>query len=251
MGGLIIVQFQQVSKFFDKHEALKNINLTFNEGETTVILGPSGSGKSTLLRCINLLERPEKGILIVGNQKVELNKPITQKNLLSIRQNTAMVFQSFNLFPHMKVLENVMEGPITVLKENKVAAREKANQLLDKVGLSHKTDQYPSQLSGGQQQRVAIARALAMEPQFLLFDEPTSALDPELEGEVLKVLKDLAVEGKSMIIVTHNLNFAREVADRILFLEHGEIVYDGKTETFFSANDNERIRQFIQSMQFI
>lgn len=250
MGGLIIVQFQQVSKFFDKHEALKNINLTFNEGETTVILGPSGSGKSTLLRCINLLERPEKGILIVGNQKVELNKPITQKNLLSIRQNTAMVFQSFNLFPHMKVLENVMEGPITVLKQNKVAAREKANQLLDKVGLSHKTDQYPSQLSGGQQQRVAIARALAMEPQFLLFDEPTSALDPELEGEVLKVLKDLAVEGKSMIIVTHNLNFAREVADRILFLEHGEIVYDGKTETFFSANDNERIRQFIQSMQF-
>lgn len=250
MGGLIIVQFQQVSKFFDKHEALKNINLTFNEGETTVILGPSGSGKSTLLRCINLLERPEKGILIVGNQKVELNKPITQKNLLSIRQNTAMVFQSFNLFPHMKVLENVMEGPITVLKQNKVAAREKANQLLDKVGLSHKTDQYPSQLSGGQQQRVAIARALAMEPQFLLFDEPTSALDPELEGEVLKVLKDLAEEGKSMIIVTHNLNFAREVADRILFLEHGEIVYDGKTETFFSANDNERIRQFIQSMQF-
>lgn len=251
MGGLIIVQFQQVSKFFDKHEALKNINLTFNEGETTVILGPSGSGKSTLLRCINLLERPEKGILIVGNQKVELNKPITQKNLLSIRQNTAMVFQSFNLFPHMKVLENVMEGPITVLKQNKVAAREKANQLLDKVGLSHKTDQYPSQLSGGQQQRVAIARALAMEPQFLLFDEPTSALDPELEGEVLKVLKDLAVEGKSMIIVTHNLNFAREVADRILFLEHGEIVYDGETETFFTANDNERIRQFIQSMQFI
>ncbi len=250
MGGLIIVQFQQVSKFFDKHEALKNINLTFNEGETTVILGPSGSGKSTLLRCINLLERPEKGILIVGNQKVELNKPITQKNLLSIRQNTAMVFQSFNLFPHMKVLENVMEGPITVLKQNKVAAREKANQLLDKVGLSHKTDQYPSQLSGGQQQRVAIARALAMEPQFLLFDEPTSALDPELEGEVLKVLKDLAEEGKSMIIVTHNLNFAREVADRILFLEHGEIVYDGKTETFFAANDNERIRQFIQSMQF-
>ncbi len=151
----------------------------------------------------------------------------------------------------MKVLENVMEGPITVLKQNKVAAREKANQLLSKVGLSHKTDQYPSQLSGGQQQRVAIARALAMEPQFLLFDEPTSALDPELEGEVLKVLKDLAEEGKSMIIVTHNLNFAREVADRILFLEHGEIVYDGETENFFTANDNERIRQFIQSMQFI
>ena len=229
---------------------MKNINLTFNEGETTVVLGPSGSGKSTLLRCINLLERPEKGILVVGNEKVELNKPITRKNLLSIRQNTAMVFQSFNLFPHMKVQENIMEGPITVLKQNKVTAKEKANKLLSKVGLSHKADQYPSQLSGGQQQRVAIARALAMEPQFLLFDEPTSALDPELEGEVLKVLKDLAEEGKSMIIVTHNLSFAREVADRILFLEHGEIVYDGETETFFTANENERIRQFIQSMKF-
>ncbi len=240
-----------MSKSFGKQEVLKNIHLTFREGETTVILGPSGSGKSTLLRCINLLERPEKGILVVGNEKVELNKPITQKTLLSIRKNTAMVFQSFNLFPHMKVQENIMEGPITVLKQKKDAAREKANQLLSKVGLNHKADQYPSQLSGGQQQRVAIARALAMEPQFLLFDEPTSALDPELEGEVLKVLKDLAEEGKSMIIVTHNLSFAREVADRILFLEHGEIVYDGETETFFTANDNERIHQFIQSMQFI
>ena len=240
-----------MSKFFGENEALKNINLTFHEGETTVILGPSGSGKSTLLRCINLLERPEKGILTVGNQKVELNKPISQKNLLSIRQNTAMVFQSFNLFPHMKVLENVMEGPVTVLRKDKGAAKQKAQQLLEKVGLSHKTDQYPSQLSGGQQQRVAIARALAMEPQFLLFDEPTSALDPELEGEVLKVLKDLAEEGKSMIIVTHNLNFAREVADRILFLENGEIGYDGVTENFFTANNNERIQQFIKSMQFI
>lgn len=239
-----------MSKFFGENEALKNINLTFHEGETTVILGPSGSGKSTLLRCINLLERPEKGILTVGNQTVELNKPISQKNLLSIRQNTAMVFQSFNLFPHMKVLENVMEGPVTVLRKDKAAARQKAQQLLEKVGLSHKTDQYPSQLSGGQQQRVAIARALAMEPQFLLFDEPTSALDPELEGEVLKVLKDLAEEGKSMIIVTHNLNFAREVADRILFLENGEIGYDGVTENFFTANNNERIQQFIKSMQF-
>jgi len=240
-----------MSKFFGENEALKNINLTFHEGETTVILGPSGSGKSTLLRCINLLERPEKGILTVGNQKVELSKPISQKNLLSIRQNTAMVFQSFNLFPHMKVLENVMEGPVTVLRKDKAAARKKAQQLLEKVGLSHKTDQYPSQLSGGQQQRVAIARALAMEPQFLLFDEPTSALDPELEGEVLKVLKNLAEEGKSMIIVTHNLNFAREVADRILFLENGEIGYDGVTENFFTANNNDRIQQFIKSMQFI
>lgn len=230
---------------------MKNINITFREGETTVILGPSGSGKSTLLRCINLLERPEKGVLTVGTQQVDLSKPVAKKDILAVRQNTAMVFQSFNLFPHMKVLENVIEGPVTVLKEKKEVALQKANQLLSKVGLDHKVDQYPSQLSGGQQQRVAIARALAMEPQFLLFDEPTSALDPELEGEVLKVLKDLALEGKSMIIVTHNLNFAREVANRILFLEHGKIVYDSETEMFFEANDNERIRQFIQSMQFI
>lgn len=190
-------------------------------------------------------------MLTVGAQMVDLSKPIAKKDVLAVRQNTAMVFQNFNLFPHMKVLENVMEGPVTVLKEKKEVAEKKANQLLSKVGLDHKVDQYPSQLSGGQQQRVAIARALAMEPQFLLFDEPTSALDPELEGEVLKVLKDLALEGKSMIIVTHNLNFAREVANRILFLEHGEIVYDGETEAFFEANENERIRQFIQSMQFI
>lgn len=198
-----------------------------------------------------MLERPEKGILTVGAQSVDFSKPVAKKDVLAVRQNTAMVFQSFNLFPHMKVLENVIEGPITVLKKKKEEALVKANQLLEKVGLAHKVDQYPSQLSGGQQQRVAIARALAMEPQFLLFDEPTSALDPELEGEVLKVLKDLALEGKSMIIVTHNLNFAREVANRILFLEHGEIVFDGETEAFFEANDNDRIRQFIQSMQFI
>ena len=238
-------------KYFGEQEALKNIQLTFNEGETTVILGPSGSGKSTLLRCINLLEKPEKGTLLVGGVKLDLVKPLVKKDILKARQSTAMVFQSFNLFPHMKVLENVMEGPVTVLKQGKTQAANKAKDLLSKVGLSHKMDSYPSQLSGGQQQRVAIARALAMEPQFLLFDEPTSALDPELEGEVLKVLKDLSEEGKSMIIVTHNLNFAREVANRILFLENGEIVYDGATENFFEQNDNERIQNFIQSMQFI
>lgn len=230
---------------------MKQISLTFHEGQTTVILGPSGSGKSTLLRCINLLERPETGTLHVGGVVVDFSKPIAQKNVIAIRKNTAMVFQSFNLFPHMKVLENVMEGPVTVLKQAKEQVREKSNQLLEKVGLAHKTTQYPAQLSGGQQQRVAIARALAMEPQFLLFDEPTSALDPELEGEVLKVLKNLAEEGKSMIIVTHNLNFAREVADRILFLEDGEIGYDGETTAFFQQTANERIQKFIKSMQFI
>lgn len=238
-------------KFFGEHEALKNINLTFHKGETTVILGPSGSGKSTLLRCINLLETPERGTLQIDEIKVDLAKVISKKDRLLIRQNTAMVFQSFNLFPHMKVLENVIEGPITVLKKDRTAMMEQGKSLLTKVGLSHKIASYPSQLSGGQQQRVAIARALAMEPKFLLFDEPTSALDPELEGEVLKVLKDLSEEGKSMIIVTHNLSFAKEVADRILFLENGEIVFDGETSTFFDNNENERIQSFIQSMQFI
>nr|WP_253896175.1 amino acid ABC transporter ATP-binding protein [Solibacillus sp. R5-41] len=230
---------------------MKNINLTLNKGETTVILGPSGSGKSTLLRCINLLEKPEKGTISIDDIMIDLTKPVEKKDTLAIRQRTAMVFQSFNLFPHMKVLENVIEGPVTVLKEQRVNAVTKGQLLLAKVGLSHKMDSYPSKLSGGQQQRVAIARALAMEPKFLLFDEPTSALDPELEGEVLKVLKDLSEEEKSMIIVTHNLNFAREVADRILFLEHGEIVFDGATAHFFEQNDNIRIKSFIQSMQFI
>ena len=240
-----------MNKSFDEHHVLKNINIQFEEGETTVIFGPSGSGKSTLLRCINLLEIPQTGTLEIDSLKVDFTNNYTQKDTLSLRQNTAMVFQTFNLFPHMKVLENVIEGPITVLKKDKTKMVQIGEQLLEKVGLLHKKDSFPSQLSGGQQQRVAIARALAMEPKFLLFDEPTSALDPELEGEVLKVLKALAEEEKSMIIVTHNLNFARVAADRILFLENGEIVFDGKTEEFFNNKDNERIISFIQSMQFI
>lgn len=245
-----IVVFQEMNKYFGIQHALKNISLQFHRGETTVILGPSGSGKSTLLRCINLLEIPQYGTLEVGQVKVDFAKMLSQKDKLAIRQSTAMVFQSFNLFPHLNVLENVVEGPITVLKKDKNKMLAMGEQLLTKVGLAHKMESYPSQLSGGQQQRVAIARA-AMEPTFLLFDEPTSALDPELEGEVLKVLKKLSEEGKSMIIVTHNLNFAREVADRILFLEDGDIVFDGETEAFFANQKNERITAFIQSMQFI
>lgn len=246
-----IVVFKEMNKFFGEFQALKNINVRFEKGETTVILGPSGSGKSTLLRCSNLLEIPQSGTLEIDSLKVDFSKKLNQKEKLLIRQNTAMVFQAFNLFPHMTVFENVVEGPITVLKKDKREIYKIAEGLLDKVGLIHKKDAYPSQLSGGQQQRVAIARALAMEPKFLLFDEPTSALDPELEGEVLKVLKDLAEEHKSMIIVTHNLNFARLVADRILFLENGEILFDGKTDQFFNNSENERIHSFIQSMQFI
>lgn len=248
---ILIVQFKRVNKYFGKDHALKNIDLTFEVGKTTVILGPSGSGKSTLLRCINLLEVPEEGSLKVGETTVQFSSPIKKADRLALRKNTSMVFQSFSLFPHMKVLDNVIEGPVTVLQKERAEMLKTGEQLLEKVGLLHKKDSYPSQLSGGQQQRVAIARALAMEPLFLLFDEPTSALDPELENEVLKVLKRLSEEGKSLIIVTHNLNFAREVADRILFLESGTIVFDGKTEEFFENNENERIQKFIQSMQFI
>lgn len=246
-----IVTLKEINKSFNNHHVLKNINVQFKKGETTVILGPSGSGKSTLLRCINLLEIPQSGTLEIDSLKVDFSGKLTQKDKLAIRQNTAMVFQSFNLFPHMTVLENVIEGPITVLKKDKSNMVQIGEQLLDKVGLLHKKESYPSQLSGGQQQRVAIARALAMEPKFLLFDEPTSALDPELEGEVLKVLKALAEEQKSMILVTHNLNFARVAADRILFLENGEIAFDGDTEEFFNNTVNDRIVSFIQSMQFI
>lgn len=246
-----MIQFEHIEKSFGTQRVLKDINITFNEGETTVILGPSGSGKSTLLRCINLLEQPNSGRYTLTPTVLNFDKGISKKDKLTVRKNTAMVFQQFNLFPHQTALQNVIEGPVTVLKKKKDAVIQDAKSLLAKVGMAHKEDSYPSQLSGGQQQRVAIARALAMHPQFLLFDEPTSALDPELEGEVLKVLQDLALEHNSMIIVTHNLNFARKVADRIVFLENGEILFDGETEAFFTAQKNERIQAFIQSMVFI
>lgn len=246
-----MIQFEHIEKSFGTQHVLKDINITFNEGETTVILGPSGSGKSTLLRCINLLEQPNSGQYTLTPTVLYFDKGISKKDKIIVRKNTAMVFQQFNLFPHQTALQNVIEGPVTVLKKKKDVAIQDAKSLLAKVGMAHKEDSYPSQLSGGQQQRVAIARALAMHPQFLLFDEPTSALDPELEGEVLKVLQDLALENNSMIIVTHNLNFARKVADRIVFLENGEILFDGETEAFFTAQKNERIQAFIQSMAFI
>lgn len=245
-----MIRFENIQKSFDEQQVLKDINITFNEGETTVILGPSGSGKSTLLRCINLLEQPDSGVYTLLKKTLDFDKGITKKDKQLIRKNTAMVFQQFNLFPHQTAIQNIMEGPVTVLRKKKEEARLDATALLEKVGMAHKEDSYPSQLSGGQQQRVAIARALAMHPQFLLFDEPTSALDPELEGEVLKVLQDLALEHNSMLIVTHNLNFARKVADRIVFLENGQLLFDGDTEAFFTEQPNERIRAFIQSMAF-
>ncbi|KAF1304957.1 amino acid ABC transporter ATP-binding protein [Enterococcus saccharolyticus] len=239
---------QNISKLFDNQPVLKDISVDFTQGETTVILGPSGSGKSTLLRCINLLELPEQGILELNHLSLDFTQTIHKKTKQEVRKNTAMVFQNFNLFSHLTAIENVMEGPITVLKKEKELARQQAQELLDMVGLADKYDSYPSRLSGGQQQRVAIARALAMEPAYLLFDEPTSALDPELEIEVLRVLRRLAHADLSMILVTHNIDFARLVADRILFLEDGGILFDGTTKNFFES-DNPRIQRFIHSLK--
>ena len=243
-----MIEIKNIQKSYGDFHALKDISLTFRTGETTVIVGPSGSGKSTLLRTLNLLEVPESGILKNGDLEVDFSSKILKETMMAIRKETAMVFQSFNLFPHLSVLENVIEGPITVLKLSKTEATARAKNLLTRVGLADKLDHYPDQLSGGQQQRVAIARALAMEPDFVLFDEPTSALDPELEAEVLRVLKELASEKLSMIIVTHNLDFAREAADRMLFLEDGKVGFDGPTKDFFESTTEPRIARFINSI---
>ena len=243
-----MIEIKNIQKSYGDFHALKDISLTFKTGETTVIVGPSGSGKSTLLRTLNLLEVPESGILKNGDLEVDFSSKISKETMMAIRKDTAMVFQSFNLFPHLSVLENVIEGPLTVLKLSKTEATARAKNLLTKVGLADKLDHYPDQLSGGQQQRVAIARALAMEPDFVLFDEPTSALDPELEAEVLRVLKELASEKLSMIIVTHNLDFAREAADRMLFLEDGKVGFDGPTKDFFESTTDPRIARFINSI---
>ena len=241
------INFKNISKSYDDHLVLDNISTSFKEGQTTVIVGSSGCGKSTLLRCINLLEIPQSGTLEVDDRSVNFKDKLSSKELLEIRKKTGMVFQSFNLFPHLTALQNVTEAPIYVQKKDKNEATKEAKELLAKVGLSHKEDTYPNRLSGGQAQRVAIARALAVNPYFLLLDEPTSALDPELEAEVLKVILSLAKEKKSMIIVTHNMNFARKIADRILFLDKGVIAFDGLVDEFFNSQ-NERIKSFISAM---
>ena len=241
------INFKNISKSYGDHLVLDNINTSFKEGQTTVIVGSSGCGKSTLLRCINLLEIPQSGTLEVDDRSVNFKEKLSSKELLEIRKKTGMVFQSFNLSPHLTALQNVTEAPIYVQKKDKNEATKEAKELLAKVGLSHKEDTYPNKLSGGQAQRVAIARALAVNPYFLLLDEPTSALDPELEAEVLKVILSLAKEKKSMIIVTHNMNFARKIADRILFLDKGVIAFDGLVDEFFNRQ-NERIKSFISAM---
>lgn len=234
-------------KSFGHNTILKDINLQVEKGETTVIIGPSGSGKTTLLRCMNLLELPERGTIKIGDKEISIDEKsrIRQNDILALRKNTGMVFQGFHLFPHKTAVENIMEGPITVLKKSRREAYTKALNLLDKVGLLSKKDSYPHELSGGQQQRVAIARAMAMEPEVLLFDEPTSALDPELAAEVLKVMNELSNEGMTMVVVTHKMSFARDAAHKVVFMEQGVIVEAGTPEQVFDKTSNERLKQFL------
>ncbi|GGD08576.1 amino acid ABC transporter ATP-binding protein [Aureimonas glaciei] len=238
-----LIRMRGVGKRFGQFDALKNVDLDVAAGEVVVLLGPSGSGKSTLIRCINHLEEYDSGDVFVGGIRVERGR-----NLLKVRQQTGMVFQAFNLFPNLSVLDNVALGPVRVKKLSWDAAREKARTLLGRVGIAEQAEKFPTQLSGGQQQRVGIARALAMEPRILLFDEPTSALDPEMVGEVLDVIKGLAHSGVTMVLVTHEMGFARQVADRIVFMEAGEIKEISQPDVFFTATTNERARAFLDAV---
>ncbi|WES36615.1 amino acid ABC transporter ATP-binding protein [Ruminiclostridium papyrosolvens DSM 2782] len=239
-----MLEVKNLHKSFGKHEILKGINLSVEEGEVVVIIGPSGSGKSTLLRCINFLEKKQKGVININGVRIE-NK---ERTINKMRQNVGMVFQHFNLFPHKTVLGNIIEGPVQVKGENKQIAIPEALGLLEKVGLIDKKDAYPAMLSGGQKQRVAIARTLAMKPQMILFDEPTSALDPELVGEVLNVMKELALEGMTMIIVSHEMGFAREVSDRVIFMDDGKILEEGTPDHIFTNPQNERTQTFLSKI---
>lgn len=242
---------RDIHKSFGALEVLKGISVTAHEGDVISLIGSSGSGKSTFLRCINLLETPDSGEVWVTGEKIEMRQgrhgatPVDHRQVDRIRARLGMVFQSFNLWSHMTVLQNVVEGPIHVLKENRAEATERAQALLEKVGIADKRDQYPSHLSGGQQQRAAIARALAMRPKVMLFDEPTSALDPELVGEVLRVIRQLAVEGNTMLLVTHEMRFAREVSGRVMFLHQGKVEEEGAPEKVFDNPESERCRQFL------
>jgi ABC-type polar amino acid transport system ATPase subunit len=236
-----MITVRNLHKRFGDLEVLKGIDAEVDEREVVCVIGPSGSGKSTLLRCMNLLERFDEGHITVCGH--DLTGAATNLNV--VRRDVGMVFQSFNVFPHMRVLDNLMLAPMKVLKIPKAEARERAMALLDKVGLREKADAFPSKLSGGQQQRVAIARALAMEPKVMLFDEPTSALDPETVGEVLTVMKSLAEEGMTMVVVTHEMGFAREVADRVLFMDDGRLVEQGSPSELFGNPQHDRTRGFL------
>jgi len=246
------VELRRLVKRFGAHQVLTDIDLQIMPGETVCILGPSGSGKSTLLRCINWLERPDDGVVLLHGTRVGYHfkksgsVPMTDRELAMLRTRIGMVFQHFNLWPHLTVLQNVIESPVHVLRRPRGEVVTEAERLLEKVGLIDKRDVYPAFLSGGQMQRVAIARALAMHPEVLLFDEPTSALDPELVGEVLTVMRDIAHIGLTMIVVTHEMEFAREAADRIVFLDKGRIVEVATAEAFFEHPATDRSRQFLE-----
>ncbi|WP_294182969.1 amino acid ABC transporter ATP-binding protein [uncultured Clostridium sp.] len=237
-----MIEATHLTKSFNDLVVFKDLNVKVKKGEVLVVIGPSGSGKSTLLRCLNHLETLDSGTVVVEGEKLN---PKDKKMVRRIATKMGMVFQSFNLFPHMTAIQNVMEAPMVVKKEKKSRAREDARKLLDKVGLKDKENFYPSKLSGGQQQRVAIARALAMNPDIMLFDEPTSALDPELVGEVLNVMKDLVKDGMTMIVVTHEMGFAKEVADRVIFMDNGKIVEQGTPEQIFLHPKEDRTKAFL------
>ncbi len=243
-GGQAIITIEGLNKWFGDFHVLRDINLSVNQGEVVVVIGPSGSGKSTLIRCINHLEEHQEGRIVVDG--TELTDDV--RNIDLVRRETGMVFQSFNLFPHLTVLENITLAPIRVRKWKRTQAEERARFFLDKVGIPEQALKYPGQLSGGQQQRVAIARALTMGPKVMLFDEPTSALDPEVIGEVLEVMVALAQEGMTMIVVTHEMGFAREVGDRVIFMDAGQIVEVGSPEHFFLAPREARTKAFLSKI---
>lgn len=248
------VEVRGLQKRFGENHVLLGVDFQVSKGEVVVIMGPSGSGKTTLLRSLNFLEKPDAGNVTVCDIEVGcvgLNKPSReiQKKIRAIRQRTAMVFQSFNLYPHMTALQNVMEGPVSVKGVSKAEASARGRRLLDQVGLAAKAGEYPGRLSGGQKQRVAIARALAMDPEVILFDEPTSALDPSLREDVLRVMRDLAGKGMTMLIVTHEVRFARDVADRIVFMDGGVVVENTSPQQFFGAESSPRVRQFLNLIE--
>lgn len=239
-----MIEIKDAVKAFGKNEVLKGVSLRVDEGDVVVILGPSGSGKTTLLRCLNFLERADSGSLTIGEEKADLHKA-SKKQILAIRRKTAFVFQNYGLFNNKTALQNITEGLIVARKVPKAKAIKKAEEVLDWVGLKDKRDYYPSQLSGGQQQRIGIARAVALDPEVILFDEPTSALDPELVGEILEVIKNIARKGITMIVVTHEMSFAKEVASRVVFMDGGVVVEEGTPDEIFLAPKEERTRQFL------
>lgn len=245
-----MINVSNLHKSFGKLEVLKGIDLQVAQGDVAVLVGPSGCGKSTLLRCLNLLEEPTRGQLEIAGRSIAFDgqSKVSERERTRFRVATGMVFQSFNLFPHMTVLENVMSGPLLNGLKSRAESREIAMALLNRVGLSHRIDLYPRQISGGQQQRVAIARALALEPQVMLFDEPTSALDPELVGEVLDVMQSLARDGTTMIVVTHEMGFARNVASKVVFLDGGRVVEEGAPADVLGAPKTERLRTFLSKV---